>query len=353
VTVNHKETIVHHEYPFPAIPNGWYVVGLSRELVKGALATARYLDTEIVLFRGEDGKAHAFDAWCPHLGAHFGHGGQVVGNTLRCPFHHFRFDGGGTCVEAPFVARIPPAARTKPWPVHEADGLIYVYTGPEAPTWTPPTRLGDGWSDLASASFRARFHPQEVAENSADGTHAVFLHGYLRPTQVVESWADGPFWNVVWDMEISQEYAVAQALAGEIPLDAEVQFAGRPVGGSEGSIRQQIRITACGLGVVEVAHDLAMLGWPSLVRFCLTPIAGGEIDFRVVTAVRPPDGTEQAFIDGVNRHVLSFSVRDSRQDVRIFEHKRYLARPAVGPEDGPIMDVRRWARQFYPAQEAR
>ena len=41
----------------------------------------------------EVGVVHAF---CPHMGAHLGMGGVVVGNSLRCPFHGWSFNASGS-----------------------------------------------------------------------------------------------------------------------------------------------------------------------------------------------------------------------------------------------------------------
>ena len=35
------------------------------------------------------------------------------------------------------------------------------------------------------------------------------------------------------------------------------------------------------------------------------------------------------------------------EDLEIWEHKAYLARPRLADTDGPIMAFRRWAAQFY------
>jgi hypothetical protein len=45
--------------------------------------------------------------------------------------------------------------------------------------------------------------------------------------------------------------------------------------------------------------------------------------------------------------------RDPADEVMVLEHKKYLARPLLVLGDGPIMQVRRWCRQFHaPAMEA-
>ncbi len=63
----------------PPYPDGWYAMGLSKEIPSGALVNRRIGDEEIVLFRTESGVLNAIEAYCPHLGAHLGHGGTVQG----------------------------------------------------------------------------------------------------------------------------------------------------------------------------------------------------------------------------------------------------------------------------------
>ena len=41
------------------------------------------------------GEVHVMDAFCPHLGAHLGHGGHVDGCEIVCPFHGWQFDADG------------------------------------------------------------------------------------------------------------------------------------------------------------------------------------------------------------------------------------------------------------------
>ena len=57
-------------YPFPAYPNGWFRVAYSADLAVGDLRALHYFGRDLVLFRGEDGRAHVLDAHCAHLGAH-------------------------------------------------------------------------------------------------------------------------------------------------------------------------------------------------------------------------------------------------------------------------------------------
>jgi phenylpropionate dioxygenase-like ring-hydroxylating dioxygenase large terminal subunit len=329
--------------------NGWFVVGLSRELLPGELRTIHYFGRDLVLFRTEGGEARVFDAHCPHLGAHFGYGGCVVGETLRCPFHHFRFDGSGACVEAPFAQK-PPAIRARSWPVHETDGLIFVHhhAGGADPTWLPSTHLGPDWSPLETYTLVCRFHPQEVVENSVDATHAVFLHGYLQPTRITNAREEGPIWRLTWETELSAEYAAAQATGGATDHDAPVELPGGPRESKGRPLHVTLDLIFCALGWVEVHHTMETLGWPGLNRYCFTPIDDEQFEFRFVFSVKPPAGTNPEFVRSVTQHVKSFSVRDARQDNYVFEHKRYLTRPGLASLDALVPRVRQWAKQFYP-----
>ena len=135
-------------FPFDPFPRSWYLVAWSDELPPGAVLPLTYFGRELVLFRTAEaegqgqgrGRAVVLDAYCPHLGAHLGHGGVVCGETLQCPFHGWRFDAAGQCVKVPHAGRVPPLAETRAWPVHETNGMILVYYDPEgaAPGWTVP-----------------------------------------------------------------------------------------------------------------------------------------------------------------------------------------------------------------------
>jgi phenylpropionate dioxygenase-like ring-hydroxylating dioxygenase large terminal subunit len=57
--------------------------------------------------------------------------GDVVGDRLRCPFHHWEFDAGGVCRHIPATAEIPAAARQLAFPAVERHGFVFFFTGPE------------------------------------------------------------------------------------------------------------------------------------------------------------------------------------------------------------------------------
>ncbi len=180
--------------PFPhPMPFGWYGVALSEDIAAGQSHGIRYFGEDLVLFRGQNGTAHVLDAYCPHLGANLGvgirgtpgSGAEVRDNTLVCPFHGWRFNGDGECVEVPYAQNMPPRAAgkqcLKSWPAAEHNGVIWVWYHPEgvAPMWEvarfePPD--DPDWSRVAVRRWRLRTHVQEMAENGADTAHFLAVH---------------------------------------------------------------------------------------------------------------------------------------------------------------------------------
>jgi phenylpropionate dioxygenase-like ring-hydroxylating dioxygenase large terminal subunit len=122
-------------------PEGWFQVATSNMLKKGGKpASLHYFAQDLVAFRDHDGLVHVLDAYCPHLGAHLGVLGTIVGNTIQCPFHGWRFDGAGRCQYIPYAQKIPPRAAIFSWPVVERYGMIFVWHSKErsAPTYPLP-----------------------------------------------------------------------------------------------------------------------------------------------------------------------------------------------------------------------
>ena len=85
------------------IPFGWYALAPSSELAVGDVKPLHYFGRELVLFRTESGQPAVLNAFCPHLGAHLGHGGHVEGESISCPFHAWKFDGDGFCTDLPYA----------------------------------------------------------------------------------------------------------------------------------------------------------------------------------------------------------------------------------------------------------
>lgn len=69
---------VSSRLPLDPYPSGWYAVAFSREIAAGEVKRRQFVGREVVAFHTESGVAAVFEAHCPYLGAHFGHGGCVI-----------------------------------------------------------------------------------------------------------------------------------------------------------------------------------------------------------------------------------------------------------------------------------
>ena len=124
----------------PVYPNGWFHVLASNELAMGEVKYVSILGEDLVVFRGTDGIAYIVNAYCPHLGANLGIGGQVVGDCLQCPFHGWKFRGSdGKCTDIPYSENIPNFTQTKAWNCWETNHTIYIWYHAEGsePSWYP------------------------------------------------------------------------------------------------------------------------------------------------------------------------------------------------------------------------
>ena len=170
------------EFPFP-LPFSWYQVAYSDEIGVGELKPIHYFGRELVLFRDMAGTARVFDAFCPHLGAHIGYGGEVTEQGLRCPFHHWSFSPeDGHCVDIPYCKRIPPKAAVEPLPVCEKNGIIMAWYHPlgESPKWEIPDlpEYDDpAWTEWTRRDWTVKSRTQELAENTVDAAHFLYVHG--------------------------------------------------------------------------------------------------------------------------------------------------------------------------------
>jgi nitrite reductase/ring-hydroxylating ferredoxin subunit len=157
---------------------GWYWLVRSDQVRRGRVRAVSLMGRSLVAFRGEDGAVAVLDAYCPHMGAHLA-AGRVEGNTLRCLFHHWRYDAGGRCIEVPSLGGCPPfPVRARAWPVTEKYGLVWIWTGdtPRRPLPEVPELAGRAVTARLGNQFVKNCHPHVVLINAIDEHHFNSVH---------------------------------------------------------------------------------------------------------------------------------------------------------------------------------
>jgi nitrite reductase/ring-hydroxylating ferredoxin subunit len=292
-------------FPMP-VPDGWFAVARSEELPVGAVVPLYYFARDLVLFRDEDGAAHLLDAYCPHLGAHLAVGGRVEGSCLRCPFHGWRFEGDdGRCVEIPYARneRIPSKARARTFPTVERNGLVWAwhharggppfYDVPVVPEMDDPD-----WLPPVLQEFEVAVACEDMAENNVDYAHFQFVHGSdaIPETEFV----------------VEGTYKRTTSNGGDF-------------------VREGFGL---GLGL------LRMKGFTTFLS-STTPIDEEHVHVRWLFTAPRANG-EGAAVEAAE--LLGSGVS---QDIPIWENKIYRSQPVLTRGEKPILEQRRWARQFY------
>lgn len=161
---------------FDALVEGWYWLLRARDLKRGQVRALRVLGRDLVVYRGQDGVARAMDAHCPHMGAHLAEG-KVDGEGVRCFFHHWKLGPTGEVVDVP-CQRVPPRAKNRVWPVAEAYGLLWIWTGdvPRHPVPYIPEVEGRALEVRVGNRFEKGCHPNVVMVNAIDEQHFHSVH---------------------------------------------------------------------------------------------------------------------------------------------------------------------------------
>lgn len=307
-------------FPIPRYPTGWFQVLWSDELEPGQVMPKHVFGQELVLFRTEAGEVGVLDAYCPHLGAHLGHGGCVEGDSIRCPFHAWKFDKDGTCTEVPYAKKIPPKAKAKAWHVRDQSGMILVWHDIDGrdPLWEVPVfeEIGhEEWSEPIRRQWKFRSHNQEMGENVVDTAHFKYLHGMQQqPPAVVE------LRDHVFHME-TPTFMTSGA----------------------GDVQGTLTSDSYGFGVATNRFTGFV---ETFVLGNVVAIDDEFVEVRFTFVVRKAGGAD--ITRGIGKAFAGEVARQLEQDIPVWENKDYFHRPVLCDGDGPFMKYRSWAKQFFP-----
>ena len=157
----------------------WHPVATEFELDQEPVLAVKLLGENLALYRTEVGALGLLAQRCPHRGASLAYG-IPEDDGLRCPYHGWKFDSGGHCLEQPaepvdstFKDRI----RIPAYPVQPMGGLIWAYLGPEPVPLLPRYDLfvrDDVNREIGVSRLPCNW--LQIMENSLDPVHLEHLH---------------------------------------------------------------------------------------------------------------------------------------------------------------------------------
>jgi hypothetical protein len=204
----------------------------------------------------------------------------------------------------------------------EANGFVYAWY--HARGAAPSYRVAllrdepSGWTPWRTSAYVVRVHVQEMTENILDRAHFTSVHDMALPER--------NHFDVRFDGE-------------SLVVDQVMRVTAVHAAGVE--VRSRTRTNGPGLVAARVKQGpLDMLTY-----ITQTPIDDERCDVRLHFSMRRlPDATATERIAELNERITRAQFV---QDVPIWEHKCYRARPALADGDGPVAEYRRWFAQFY------
>jgi phenylpropionate dioxygenase-like ring-hydroxylating dioxygenase large terminal subunit len=238
-------------------PEGWYAVALSSEILPNQPFGCDFLGGKVVVYRRADGAPTVLTARCPHMGADLSLG-DVVGDDIRCTYHHFCFGTDGACTSIPSEGAIPSTARVLSYPSAESLGLIWAYNG-EDPLFPPPAIRDYSESDLLFSAKRTNIF--EVAPWLSIGNTFDFMH--LRYVHSL-------------DFKINPEDV---RYVDDYHIELEIPF----VSPETGPFEQRIRVTGTNAVSFQTITDHTTIG-----LFTSTPIGTAAQTYYIAAVPKDP-----------------------------------------------------------------
>lgn len=170
----------------------WQPVALAEEfdpaldsrMAERPLKAVRVLGQDMILFRDDLGRWGLLDRDCPHRNADLAFA-RHEGDGVRCPFHGWKFDATGRCLETPaepLGSTLCDRVRQRSYPVVERSGVLFAWLWEEGRSPPPLPRL-DCWvaPDTHVFAFKGLWHCNwlQAFEVGIDPAHTSFLHRFL------------------------------------------------------------------------------------------------------------------------------------------------------------------------------
>lgn len=190
--------------------NFWYPICRTDELTDGGPVRSTLLGTQYVVFRDAEGQAHVLSDTCVHRGGSLSKG-KVVDGCVQCPYHGWRFDGAGQCVEIPSLDGKKPPGRAKvdSYPVQEKYGIVFAFLGDLPEDERPPLyeieEYDDpAWRETEIIMMELNCFYERSVENGIDPIHNEFVHPAQGSPQPVAGTVEYP--ETPWGSGVTGNY---------------------------------------------------------------------------------------------------------------------------------------------------
>src|SRR5712692_7429264 len=160
----------------------WMPLAPKLEIDEKGKKQIRLLGEDLVLFKDAEGRYGLVAEHCSHRGASLFYG-KIEEDGIRCPYHGWKYDVHGKCLEQPAE---PPDSNSREnirhpaYRIEELGGVLFGYLGPSPAPLLPryDILVRDDWVR------RIELHPildcnwLQPMENAVDPAHLYWLHGY-------------------------------------------------------------------------------------------------------------------------------------------------------------------------------
>jgi phenylpropionate dioxygenase-like ring-hydroxylating dioxygenase large terminal subunit len=163
------------------LKNFWYACEFSSAVTNKPKQIVM-LKQRFVLYRNSQGQVVALKDQCPHRGAALSLG-WVEDDSIRCPYHGWKFQADGRCIDIPANAPevpIPKKACVETYPMQEKYGFVWLFYGDlpeeERPPIPPLPEFEDPNLHHLFYEFRVNAHYTRTLENALDFAHISIVH---------------------------------------------------------------------------------------------------------------------------------------------------------------------------------
>ena len=160
----------------------WHPAVLAEELPENDCAPVRVkiLSERLVAFRDSEGRYGLVDEFCAHRGVSLWFGRNEE-SGLRCPYHGWKYDVTGQCIEVPSEpnsSHFCDNVKLKSYPLIKRGDVLWTYLG--APEQQPPLPEWEFITVPEGQAYTSKRWQEcnwlQALEGGIDSSHVTFLH---------------------------------------------------------------------------------------------------------------------------------------------------------------------------------